>query len=40
MKLFKVPILQMIRKLIDEYAADETGQADFAREANGKQKLI
>jgi len=22
--------------LIDEYAADETGQADFALEANGK----
>ena len=30
----------MIRKLIDEYAADETGQADFALEANGKQKPI
>jgi len=26
----------MVRKLIDEYAADETGQADFALEANGK----
>ncbi|UJR37117.1 hypothetical protein I4U23_029821 [Adineta vaga] len=25
----------MVRKLIDEYAADETGQADFALEANG-----
>jgi hypothetical protein len=26
----------MVRKLIDEYAADETGQADYALEANGK----
>ncbi|CAF0883105.1 unnamed protein product [Adineta steineri] len=25
----------MVRKLIDEYAADETGQADYALEANG-----
>ena len=28
--------IQIIRKLIDEYAADETGQADYALEANGK----
>jgi hypothetical protein len=28
----------MVRKLIDEYAADETGQADYALEANGKLK--
>ena len=27
---------QLIRILLDEYAADETGQADFALEANGK----
>ena len=26
----------MIRKLVDEYAADETGEADYALEANGK----
>jgi len=26
----------LVRKLIDEYAADETGQADYALEANGK----
>jgi hypothetical protein len=26
----------MVKKLIDEYAADETGQADYALEANGK----
>ena len=26
----------MIRKLIEEYAADETGEADYALEANGK----
>jgi SUN domain-containing protein 1/2 len=26
---------EMVRKLIDEYAADETGQADYALEANG-----
>jgi len=25
----------MVQKLIDEYAADETGQADYALEANG-----
>lgn len=25
----------MVRKIIDEYAADETGQADYALEANG-----
>ncbi|CAF2484932.1 unnamed protein product [Rotaria sp. Silwood2] len=27
---------ELVRKLIDEYAADETGQADYALEANGK----
>ncbi|CAF0915740.1 unnamed protein product [Rotaria sordida] len=26
---------EIVRKLIDEYAADETGQADYALEANG-----
>ncbi|CAF1087695.1 unnamed protein product [Rotaria sp. Silwood1] len=26
---------ELVRKLIDEYAADETGQADYALEANG-----
>jgi len=26
----------LVRKIIDEYAADETGQADYALEANGK----
>jgi SUN domain-containing protein 1/2 len=26
---------EMVRKLLDEYAADETGQADYALEANG-----
>lgn len=31
-----ISIFQLVRKLIDEYAADETGQADYALEANGK----
>ena len=28
-------LFRSLRKLIDEYAADETGQADYALEANG-----
>ncbi len=34
----KSNFVQLIHVLLDEYAADETGQADYALEANGKQK--